>query len=133
MCDTDSVITDAKLNDYPDLMEEFMWDGCGDALGSLKNEADDHLKDCGWCKDDMKRLKEEEGGMLHFDALILGGCKFYCLRKEGCEEIAKLKGFKKSKGEELSERRLRDDGSWRRKNAEAGSISLPQNEPPICG
>ena len=47
MCDTDSVITDAKLNDYPDLMEEFMWDGCGDALGSLKNEADDHLKDCG--------------------------------------------------------------------------------------
>ena len=36
MCDTDSVITDAKLNDYPDLMEEFMWDGCGDALGSLK-------------------------------------------------------------------------------------------------
>ena len=58
MCDTDSVITDAKLNDYPDLMEEFMWDGCGDALGSLKNEADDHLKDCGWAKDDIKRLKE---------------------------------------------------------------------------
>ena len=54
MCDTDSVITDAKLNDYPDLMEEFMWDGCGDALGSLKNEADDHLKDCGWAKDDIK-------------------------------------------------------------------------------
>ena len=50
MCDTDSVITDARLNDYPDLMEEFMWDGCGDALGSLKNEADDHLKDCGWAK-----------------------------------------------------------------------------------
>ena len=40
MCDTDSVITDAKLNDYPDLMEAFMWDGCGDALGSLKNEAE---------------------------------------------------------------------------------------------
>ena len=51
MCDTDSVVTDAKLNDYPDLMEEFMWDGCGDALGSLKNEADDHLKDCGWAND----------------------------------------------------------------------------------
>ena len=34
-------------------------------------------------------------GMLHFDALILGGCKFYCLRKKGCEDIiAKLKGFK---------------------------------------
>ena len=25
-------LTDAKLND---LMEEFMWNGCGDALGSL--------------------------------------------------------------------------------------------------
>ena len=24
MCDTDSVITDAKLNDYPDLMKEFV-------------------------------------------------------------------------------------------------------------
>ena len=31
------------LNNYPDLMEKFMWDGFGDALGSLKNEADDHL------------------------------------------------------------------------------------------
>ena len=40
--------------------------------------------------------------MLHFDALILGGFKFYCLRKKGCEDIAKLKGFKKSKGEELA-------------------------------
>jgi len=29
------------MNDYPDLMEEFiMWDGCGDALGYLKNEAE---------------------------------------------------------------------------------------------
>jgi len=92
-CDTDSVITDAKLNDYPDLMNEFMWDGCGDALGSLKNKANDHLKDCGWAKDDIKRLREEEGGMLHFDALILGGCKFHCLQKKGCEDIAKLKTF----------------------------------------
>ena len=41
-------------------------------------------------------------GMLHFDALILGGCKFYCLRKKGCEDITKCKGYKKSKGEELS-------------------------------
>ena len=62
-----------------------------------------------WCKtaislakDDINRLREEEGGMLHFDALILGGCKFYCLRKEGCEYITKCKGYKKSKGEELS-------------------------------
>jgi hypothetical protein len=76
MCDTDSVITNAKLNDYPDLMKEFMWDGCGDALGSLKNEDDDHLKDYGWDRDDIKTLKEEEGRMLHFGALILSGCKF---------------------------------------------------------
>ena len=54
-------------------------------LGSLKNEADDHLKDCGWAKDDTNRLREEEDVMLHFDALILGGCKFYCLWKKGCE------------------------------------------------
>jgi len=30
----------------------------------------------------------------------MGGCKFYCLRKKGCEDIAKLKGFKKSKADE---------------------------------
>jgi hypothetical protein len=41
--------------------------------------------------------KRRRGWEVHFDALILGGCKFYCLRKKGCEEIAKLKGFKKSK------------------------------------
>jgi len=91
MCDTGSVITDAKLNDYPDLMQEFMWDGCGDALDSLKNEADEHLKSFGWGKDKMKRLKEEEGGMLHFDALILGGCKFYCLRKRGATLLQNVK------------------------------------------
>ena len=85
MCDTDSVITDAKLNDYPDLMEEFMWDGCGDALGSLKNEADDHLKNCGWGKEEIKRLKEEEGGMLHF--LIPGRA----------HELQVLHGFQRGK------------------------------------
>jgi hypothetical protein len=40
--------------------------------------------------------------VLHFDALILGGCKFYCLWKKGCEDISKCKGYKKSKGEELT-------------------------------
>jgi len=40
--------------------------------------------------------------MLHFDALILGWCKFYCLREKGSEDIAKCKGYKKSKGEELT-------------------------------
>ena len=76
MCDTDSVITNIKINDYDDLMEKYMWDGCGDDLGSLKNEADDFVS-----SDEVKALKEKEGGMIHFDELILGGCKFYALKK----------------------------------------------------
>ena len=48
-------------------------DGYGDALGCLRNEADDHPKDCWWSKDDISKLKEQERGMLHFDDLILGG------------------------------------------------------------
>ena len=105
MCDTDSVITDCDLSQYPDLMSEFMWDGCGDDLGSLKNEADDFLKDKkGLTKDDIKWLKEETEGMIYFDDLILGGCKFYTLRKEGCKNIiAKCKGYKTGKdGSDLS-------------------------------
>jgi len=35
MCDTDSVITDAKLNDYPDLMEEFMCEDIGNTVIQL--------------------------------------------------------------------------------------------------
>ena len=90
MCDTDSVITDCDLSEYPDLMSAYMWDGCGDDLGSLKNEADDFLKDNG--------LTVRSQGMEHFDDLILGGCKFYTLRRDGCKKvIAKCKGFKKGK------------------------------------
>ena len=107
MCDTDSVITDLNISEYPDLMSEFMWDGCGDALGSLKNEADDHLKKkCKWSKDEINRLKDEIGGMIYFDDLILGGCKFYALRMARdvkVKEITKCKGFKKGKeGSELT-------------------------------
>ena len=96
MCDTDSVITDCDLSEYPDLMSAYMWDGCGDDLGSLKNEADDFLKDNG--------LAVRPQGMEHFDELILGGCKFYALRKDGCaKEITKCKGYKKGKdGSDLS-------------------------------
>jgi hypothetical protein len=39
--DTDSLITDCNLRQYPDLMEQFMWDGEGKALGALKNECTD--------------------------------------------------------------------------------------------
>ena len=104
MCDTDSVITNLDLSKYPDLMFEFMWDGCGDDLGSLKNEADDFLKDEGHTKDKIKWLKDEIGGMIYFDDLILGGCKFYTLRKDGCKNIiAKCKGYKKgTDGSELA-------------------------------
>ena len=35
--------------------------------------------------------------MIHFDGLILGGCKFYSLRLEGTKDIAKCKGYKKGK------------------------------------
>jgi len=55
-----------------------------------------------WAKGDINRLREEEGGMRHFDALILGGCKLYCLWKKGCEDSARCKGYKKGKGEELT-------------------------------
>ena len=104
MCDTDSVITNLDLSKYPDLMSEFMWDGCGDDIGSLKNEADDFLKDEGHTKDKIKWLKDEIGGMIYFDDLILGGCKFYTLRKDGCKNIiAKCKGYKKgTDGSELA-------------------------------
>jgi hypothetical protein len=83
-------------------------------------------------KEDVKRLKEEEGGMLHFDALILGGCKFYCLRKEGCEDITKCKGYKKSKGEELSFEDFETMARGGEKTQKQVQF-LPKNEPPICG
>jgi len=58
-----------------------MWDGCGDALGSLKNEADDHLKDCGWAKDDINRLREEEGGMLNFEEVaVIVKVQVHCIQ-----------------------------------------------------
>ena len=70
-------------------MSAYMWDGCGDDLGSLKNEADDFLKDNG--------LTVRSQEMEHFDELILGGCKFYALRKDGCaKEITKCKGYRSS-------------------------------------
>jgi hypothetical protein len=40
-CDTDSVICDININDYPDIKNEFQWDGNGVELGSLKNECDE--------------------------------------------------------------------------------------------
>ena len=44
MNDTDSIITDCNISKYDDLMKNYMWDGCGDELGSLKNEADEKIE-----------------------------------------------------------------------------------------
>lgn len=102
-CDTDSIITDCKLNDYEDLMSEFMPDGCGDALGSLKNEADEKvIGKIGI--EQYKHLIARERGMISFDSLVLNGCKFYALRKtltDGKEIcISKAKGYKEYYDEE---------------------------------
>lgn len=51
MNDTDSIITDCNIYKYDDLMENYMWDGCGDELGSLKNEADEKIEKAIYNKD----------------------------------------------------------------------------------
>ena len=120
-CDTDSCICDTKLCDYPELMEEFCWDGTGEALGSMKNEAEEKLekyfkkiiekdryktnrKYKGEPKAELKKLMKKQldldGGEYHFDKGIIAGCKQYCLHKttfDGGEVIAEAsKGCKRS-------------------------------------
>ncbi len=43
-CGTDSIICDINLNDYPELKNEFQWDGNGTELGSLKMNVMKKLK-----------------------------------------------------------------------------------------
>ena len=88
-CDTDSCITDIKLCDYPEMMEEFCWDGTGEDLGSMKNEAEEKLekyfkKKYGKekCRFHMEKQKEIDGGEFSFDKGIIAGCKQYCLYKK---------------------------------------------------
>ena len=104
MCDTDSVVCNCKLNDYPELMKKFMWDGCGEDLGSLKNECIDVLKDIPSL--DMEKQLEADGGCPHFDQLCLAGCKFYSLKKTCINgevaDISKCKGYKQTKDDKLS-------------------------------
>jgi hypothetical protein len=56
--DTDSVITNFDVLADPETKQEFMWDGCGDELGSLKNEATEIIKKAlakaGYSKDEQK-------------------------------------------------------------------------------
>tara|TARA_R110002012_G_scaffold44221_2_gene118857 strand:+ start:1339 stop:5274 length:3936 start_codon:yes stop_codon:yes gene_type:complete len=113
-CDTDSCICDRRLCDYSTLRKEFCWDGTGEALGSMKNEAEEKLEKYfkkklekkgfeGNEKAEIKRLVEKQkdfdNGEFHFDKGIIGGCKQYCLHKKvfdgGFIEASASKGCKK--------------------------------------
>jgi len=105
-CDTDSVVCNINLNDYPNLKEKYQWDGDGSELGSLKNECDDELKNYlkKHFKNEWKTLLNDmikkENGNLHFDYGYIAGCKQYALSKSFIingethkVEIIKMKGF----------------------------------------
>ena len=93
--DTDSIITDCNLRQYPDLMERFMWDGCGKELGALKNEAVDLIND----KKVLEEQIEHDGGEIYFDECQILGPKQYSLKKTFVNnktvEIVKCKGIAK--------------------------------------
>ena len=105
-CDTDSCICDIRLCDYPNLLEEFCWDGTGEDLGSMKNEAEEKLEKYFKNKygkaelsKHMTKQKELDGGEFKFDKGIIAGCKQYCLYKEvydgGFIEAEASKGCKR--------------------------------------
>jgi len=103
--DTDSIITDCNLRNYPDLMERFMWDGCGAELGALKNECYDKCVSK-LTKEELKQQIELDGGELKFDSCQILAPKVYSLRKTLVNgkviEIAKCKGVKSSSYDEQS-------------------------------
>jgi hypothetical protein len=78
-------------------MEEFMWDGCGDALGSLKNEADDHLKDCGLAKDEINRLEKSRAGCSILMRSSWVGVSSIASGKRGAMILQNVKDTKKVK------------------------------------
>jgi hypothetical protein len=104
--DTDSVIVDKSIKDCPTVLAKFQQDGCGDALGSLKNEAVAILKKR-WIvrqnRPDMYQKEVEAEAEPYFDEICLLGCKNYALRRaprfEGGAkiEILKMKGVNKDK------------------------------------
>jgi hypothetical protein len=118
--DTDSAIINISMKEHQDIMKEYCWDGNGDELGSMKNEADDEVMDYfkgkvkkenpDWDKDAIKsaakvmykKQEELDGGDLHWDRFIGGGCKQYALQKicydGGKVEICKMKGYSKGNG-----------------------------------
>ena len=109
-CDTDSVICNINLNDYPEIKRRFQWDGDGSELGSLKNECDEKVEGLltklypkstessnntlfkeliesynertkQKRKSIFKHIVDAENGNLHFDEGVITGCKQYALRK----------------------------------------------------
>ena len=111
-CDTDSVICDINLNDYPEIKETFQWDGNGAELGSLKNECDEVVEkklkqlypnDKPKQKKTFNKMVSAEHGNLSFDKGLIEGCKMYGLKKEIVVEgksygleVLKCKGYSQS-------------------------------------
>ena len=102
-CDTDSIITDFDMSKDPEMMEKYCWDGKGDALGSLKNEALDKMKKFNKKASADKQIDIQvqmsiDGGDASFDKAVFAGCKFYTISKKCYNgqviEMCKLKGFK---------------------------------------
>jgi hypothetical protein len=101
--DTDSVFTTCKIEDHSDLMEKYMWDGCGDELGSLKNEIKDAIKKDskknGLKDDEIKEVMSKCDGRIQL--FVAGGLKSYSylstydrLGVTGEITDSKLKGYK---------------------------------------
>ena len=130
MNDTDSIISNCNISQYSDLMSKYMWDGCGDELGSLKNEADEKVEksvnqnidkhlplelylthQCSGKEVKKKllnyaidNLKKNENNLFHFDRGIFCGCKFYSLEKDFGNtkiDITKCKGYKQTNDDKL--------------------------------
>lgn len=102
-CDTDSVIVDRSIKDCPTVLQKFQSDGCGDALGMLKNEATAIIKKKLKKKPDLLKKEIEAEPEPFFEEICLLGCKNYALRRKprfegGINiEILKMKGVDKSK------------------------------------
>lgn len=100
--DTDSIISNMNITQHPELMKKYKSDGCGVALGTLKNEADEYVEKFIGPKG-MEEIKAREGGDIHFDKCIITGLKQYSLIKtfeyDGkiySGDIVKLKGYSQS-------------------------------------
>ncbi len=137
-CDTDSVISNININEYPKIKKQFQWDGNGEELGSLKNECDEYVQGKiskehkEWNKKqiskELKTLRTKEMGNFHFDKGLITGCKQYALykklkynSKDIDIEIVKMKGYSQ-KNKKLS---YNDMNELLKRN---GKITQKQNQ-----